>query len=251
MAKKRKATKEYRRRRGLYVPVAFLLICVVTIFAFSVFFHVSEIEVSGNVKYTAEEIIEISGIEMGDNLFLTDNSSAAANICGNMPYISEVKIERNISNKVTIVVSENVGLAYVNMGGTYWILDKDARALEETDYTGCNGKIKIKGLTPESCTVGKEICIAEADILKLTYLKETLNALYRCGIYDQVTYLDVSGIGSIKFDYAGRFTVDMGSGENAEYKIQMLVNSAEKLDAGAKGKFDLSIDKEAHFIPEQ
>jgi hypothetical protein len=83
MAKRDSQAETNRRRRkrgGLYAPVAFLLMALAIIFGLSVFFRVSEVTVTGQVVYTADEIIAASGIELGGNLFFVDDSKAAISI---------------------------------------------------------------------------------------------------------------------------------------------------------------------------
>mgnify|MGYP003078705901 CR=1 FL=1 len=50
------------RGRSLLQPLIFLLICAALVLGMSVFFRVAKIEVVGNSIYTAEEVVEASGI---------------------------------------------------------------------------------------------------------------------------------------------------------------------------------------------
>ena len=72
MARNRSTNR--RRRRGrfsfLMKLLCILLIAGAVVAALTVFFKVQSITVSGNARYTSEEIIAASGIEIEDNLFL-------------------------------------------------------------------------------------------------------------------------------------------------------------------------------------
>jgi hypothetical protein len=47
------------------------------------------------------------------------------------------------------------------------------------------------------------------------------------------------------------FTVKLGSGENTDYKLKLLLDVvAQKLDESDTGTIDLSTDQEAHFTPD-
>ena len=65
---RRQRGAEYRKR-FLYTPLTVLLICAALFLGMSVFFKVSKITVEGSTLYTPEEVIEASGIELGENLF--------------------------------------------------------------------------------------------------------------------------------------------------------------------------------------
>ena len=72
--------KRIKNRSVLFVPVSIIVIVLALFFGFSIFLRVSEVQVEGNSFYTAEEIIEASGIERGDNLFFINRSATTSRI---------------------------------------------------------------------------------------------------------------------------------------------------------------------------
>ena len=68
---KRRTFKKRPACARLYGPAAFLALCLAIVFAMSIFFRVSRIEVRGNAYYTADEIVLASGVEEGDRATLT------------------------------------------------------------------------------------------------------------------------------------------------------------------------------------
>ena len=98
-------------RRTLYRPLTFFLIIVAIIFTMSVFFKVEKIDVSGNSKYSKEQIISASGIHTGDNLFFINRIGAGSRVVVKLPYIDSVKITRSLPNRVTITVEESKAVA--------------------------------------------------------------------------------------------------------------------------------------------
>ena len=77
----------------------------------SVFFRVAKIEVVGNSIYTAEEVVEASGIGTGDNLFFINRFSAASRIFSKLPYVDKAKVTRALPNRVTITIQESSAMA--------------------------------------------------------------------------------------------------------------------------------------------
>ena len=67
MARRRKSNR--RRRRGsfgfLYKLLSTLAICAVVVAALTLFFRVDTIEVTGTERYTAQEVIDASGVDTG------------------------------------------------------------------------------------------------------------------------------------------------------------------------------------------
>ena len=85
--------------------------------ALAVFFKVDTIEVTGNSRYTAQEIADSGGIHVGDNLFLVNKFSAAEAITRSLPYISSVRISRKLPDTLCIQVEENGTLCAIEQSG--------------------------------------------------------------------------------------------------------------------------------------
>jgi cell division protein FtsQ len=246
-----KYTKRRRRGAVVYTPIAVLLIGIILIFGISVFFRVSDIEVTGAKKYSAEEILSVSGIKKGDNLIFVDAGAAEEKIGLNLPYLNEIVIEKIVPDKIVINVTESQPIAVLSHNGSWWIIDQKARVLEKAEDTDAAGKIIISGIKPVSLVEGREIIIDEDQETKLQYLISVLGAIYTAGIADKVGSLDVSNIGNITFTYTERFTVILIGAENAGYMIDLMLNVVTQLEPSEKGKIkiDLSAENEARFIP--
>ena len=73
-------------------------------------FNIQYITVSGAVKNSAEKIIETASFQKGDNLFRAKVRESVEAINA-LPDIDNVKINRNIPNRIHITVDENYNLA--------------------------------------------------------------------------------------------------------------------------------------------
>ena len=95
-----------RRRRGSLGPLlrvlSVLLTAVAVVAALTLFFKVDQVVVSGNSRYSAEEIIEVSGVEQGDNLILMDKYHIAEKLYTELPYITEVRINRKLPDVLMV-----------------------------------------------------------------------------------------------------------------------------------------------------
>lgn len=244
-----KYTKRRRRGAVVYTPIAVLLIVIILVFGISVFFRISQIEVTGAKKYTVEQILSVSGIKEGDNLIFVDSKAASENIGSNLPYLNEIIIDKIVPDRIVIKVTESQPIAVLSYSGSWWIVDQKARVLEKTDDNSASEKIKISGIDPVSVAEGQEIIVEESQQTKLKYLIDILGAINKAGISYQVKSLDILNIGNISFTYNDRFTVLLGSGENADYKLTLMNDVISQLMPDEKGKIDLSREGKPHFIP--
>ena len=241
-----------KNRSVLSASLSFIAICAALVFGLSVFFKVSAIEVEGNDLYTAQEVIDASGIEEGDNLVFVNCIAADSRIYSKLSYIENVSVTRKLPNKVIIKIVESKGEAAIAYGGEMWILGTDCKLLQKADASQTADMITVTGINPTAPTLGETLVGDASDTGKVTYLAEMLTAMSRFDMCDDITKIDMSNVASPEFDYLGRFTVKMGSYENVEYKIELLLSAVNMLEDGDTGTIDLSLsaDNKAHFSPD-
>ena len=237
------------RGRSLLQPLIFLLICVTLVLGMSVFFRVSKVEVVGNSIYTAEEVVDASGIGKGDNLFFINRISEDSRIFRHLPYEDTAKDTRALTNRVTITIQESSAMAYVKADDGYWVVDQNCKLLKSVTDSELTGLARIDGIMPVEPKVGEVLNAGDADAPKVTYLAASLGQLLTRDMASKGTVIDLSDAASPSFLYDGRFTVRLGANENVEYKFGMLQSAISQLTAGDTGTIDLSIDKRAHFSP--
>ncbi len=241
--------KRVKKRSILYGPLTFLIVCAALVFGIGVFFRVSEIEVVGASYYTAEEIIDASGIEAGDNLFFINRFNAYSRIYAKLPYISGVAISRSLPNRVVIEVTEGRAIACVRNEGDYWLIDESCKILDSVDAADAQSVINVTGLTPASPVVGETLTAETGDGTVVQFLADVLSAMSNLGIDGDVTYIDMTNVTDPTFDYLGRFTVKLGRDDSVQYKLELMLSAVQQLGEGDEGLLDLSIDNKVHFSP--
>ncbi len=247
-------TKKKRNKRnnnGKFVTAALVLIVIAVLIGVSAFIRISEIEVIGAVTYTDEEIVSFSGIQLGDNLLLLNESNAAISICRGLPYVDEVSISRELPDRIEIIVTESVPLAYVKSGGAFWKLDKKCKLLERVETGADEDLLELRGVEPISPSVGQIIALGVGEETRLLYIQNVLAAIYDRGLAEKTTYLDAEKISRLEFGYDDRYTVKIGFGNDVEAKFTMLLERVlNDLGESDRGIIDITDASEAHFIPE-
>ena len=137
MARRRHSNR--RRRRGnfgfLYKLLSVLVICAAVVMALTLFFRVDTIEVTGTERYTEKDVIEASGIQLGDNLFLLNKYEAARSIAEQLPYIDieDIRIRRELPDTLLIDVAECGTPLAVIQDGSAWLLSPKGKIVEHGD----------------------------------------------------------------------------------------------------------------------
>ena len=228
------------RFRGLYKLLSILLIAAAVVLACVVFFRVNSVEVTGNVRYTAAEVIAASGIEMGDNLVVLPRSRVSAAICANLPYVESVSVKKALPDGVVLVVTERVAAASVESAEGRWLVSAQGKLLELDK--GAVETIRITGLTAVGPYPGGMIQAAEGQEATLRYVGELLGELEARGLLAQCTALDCSAATSMTLDW-GIYRVKLPRGGDYSYYLSLTQAALDsgKLPEGVPGTLDLTI----------
>ena len=243
MARQRRHPR-YRRRRGrfsgLYKALSILLVAAAVAVACVVFFRVNSVEVSGNVRYTAEEIIEASGIKTGDNLIGLSRSRVSASICTRLPYVENVNIKKVLPDGVVLRVSERVAAATVESMEGRWLISAQGKLLEKD--TGFARVMTINGLTAAGPYPGGMIQVAEGEETTLSYVKELLAQLESHGWLGECTALDCSAATFMLLDY-GIYQVKLPRGGDYNYCLSLTESAlaSGSILEGVGGLLDLTV----------
>lgn len=200
--------KKNKRKKLIFRTVlCFIFLCVGIIFALTMFFNISEITVTGDAVYSSEDIIEKSGVVIGDNLIFVSKKKINEQISTELPYVGSVKVKRHLPTKLELIVTKTQAVYAVVIDGYYTLLDANGKVLEKNlEYVAENIiLLNIGEIT--SAELGRKICgESEAYLEKLIDIR---NACNECGIED-ITAIDLSEIYDIKLTYQGRIILELG-----------------------------------------
>ncbi|MDR0819400.1 MAG: FtsQ-type POTRA domain-containing protein [Oscillospiraceae bacterium] len=226
----------------------YILAVIVLVFALGLFFQVNSIDTEGNTRYGTEEIIAASELELGGSLFVFDKADAEARILESFPYVDEVDIKPKLPDKLLISITESVPLAKIELNdGTFILLDRSGKVLDIGDTT-VEG-VEIRGVYVTDCSPGEVYPTdSDSEAEALDYALEVLDEIRLAELTDGVTYIQVSVLNPI-FDYAGKYKVEVGKRESTSDKIATLKRTLPQLENGYYATIDLSVLREAHYIP--
>lgn len=239
-----------KKKRSLFAPISILLVVVAIVFGMGVFFRVQEIEVRGSVSYTDDEVIEASGIGIGDNLFFINRISASSRIFSRLPFVEEAGIERVLPNKLIITVDESFALAYVNWEGQKWMMTGNCKMLGTGSDADVEGLIHVLNVTPVDPKAGEIMTVDVSESLKLSYLQTLLHGMQQTEMIPDVADLDMGNPANPTFRYLDRFTVKMGGNDNTDYKLRMLLSAVAQMESDITGTVDLSEGTSVHVSPD-
>lgn len=134
--KKRKKNKKYRsksKKRKIFFITTFMLAIVIIVFTLTApIFNVTNIEVEGNNNVSTQNIINYSGIIIGENIFKYNNNGVVPKIKEN-PYLKEAKIRKILPGTIVIAVEEREVNYQIKLINSYVYIDEQGYILENSN----------------------------------------------------------------------------------------------------------------------
>ena len=106
-----------------------IIIGMIVFICTSGLFNICKIEVIGNEQVGQEEILELSEIKMGDNIFLCNKIQTQSNL-EKHPYIQGIKITQKLPDKIQIEVTEKQKAYQIQVESGYAYIDNQGYVLE-------------------------------------------------------------------------------------------------------------------------
>lgn len=123
-----------RRRTGRQALHYLLILAVATAImaalSLTVFFKIETVEVTGLTKYAAEEVIQASGVQVGQNLFRVSEKKVNGLLTQQFPYIQEVTLKRSYPARLTLEVTQAQPLGAALTAAGYVLIGNNGRILE-------------------------------------------------------------------------------------------------------------------------
>lgn len=184
-------------------------------------FRVQTVSVEGASFHTPEEIIEASGIYVGQEILSIDKNAVNLRIWESCKYVDEISIVSSFDS-IRIVVTELPNVMYTKFNDTYVSLDRNFRVIGQTENEADFSSFLYVEL-PEiaSLSLGKTLSF-ENESIDLTYVTDLLDALAEDGRIERVTSIDFSKKYGVSFVLDGRCRVKLGRVGSLDSKLAVM-----------------------------
>ncbi len=249
MARKRRRRKR-RGSLGPYMPfLSIVLAAVAIVTALTLFFKVEHYEVTGNVRYSTEEVVAASEVPVGANLILLNKYQVAQRIYTRLPYITQVMVNTRMPNGLELSVTETQAVAAVQGGGSWWLLSSGGKLLEAVDESTAAGYVRLVGQEAVEPSLGGILVLDESCPLKPERLKSLLEELEIQECLDKTGLVDVSDPRQLVLKYDGRFDVVMYYDADFALKVECLKLAVKSLEPNERGILRMTrADNQVNFI---
>lgn len=237
-------------RVAIYSLVVLAFLAVGVIVCMLVLFKTENIVVNVPDKfYSSQEIIEESGLNLQDSIFLAGKSKAEERLEEKFPYIKSAEVYAVVPDTINIDITLSTPSYAVKTDNLTYIASEDSKVLEVVATADEVEVPLIEGVTVNKAKAGEHLEFES--VLVKDSLNEMFNLAKNKG-YKNITRVDIetrtnsAGVTTmeIRYVYDDRIVVYMGIPENLTYKMQTAQTIiSEKLDVNGAvltGELDVS-----------
>ena len=222
--------KKIKMRIIKWTLIFILLAVAIALFMMSSVFNIKQIVVINNSKVSSEEIINLSSLTNGVNMFKTTNSTIKEGIKTNA-YIEEVAIKRNLNGIITLDVKERVATYMLKFANAYVYINNQGYMLEISE-----NPLELPIITGFS-TINEEIKAGNRlnteDLQKLDDVIKIVETSKNTPLANIITEIDIYDSTDYKLIIASESkTIKTGQMTNMNIKLQM----ASKVFEAESGK---------------
>ena len=240
--------KRPARKGVLGAIVALLILACLTCAGFLGYyvFQVESIEIKGNHLFSADEVISLSGIQKGDNLFAVSAEKVKSSLAA-QPFLSLVSLQRRWPSTIVLNVSERKAMVAVSFDQKYILIAEDGTALkiqnDAQDY------LVADGLGVTSSAIGAKVQGATEYQLYVMSLLCTRIAKSPCKA--SIVGMNIRDPAAVILKTNCGISIRIGTEENLEKKFLWVENLLPRLMEEGKryGTLDVTGSTEASYIP--
>lgn len=226
--------------------VALSLLAVIVILCVCLFtpvFGVSEVSVEGNNKLTSEEIINVSGIQKGQNIFRINTKKTALKL-KELPYVNDAEIVRKFPAKIKIILAEATEDIIIDTPSEFIVATIDSKVLYKTDNVTELPVPIVKGVKVKVAEVGGKV--ESEDIEKDSRNLEYVKSFFGSDYWSEIDEFDVSDPSNFMMIMRSGMRVTFGpvdTLEGLERKVKMLDAIIPQVKQNERSYLDLTTDK--------
>lgn len=185
--KKKKVVNKKKNNILKWTSLFIILLVILALFLLSDLFNIKTIKVEQNNIISEEEIINLSGLQINENMFKFLKGKIKDNIKTN-PYIKDVEIKRNLNGIVIIQVEERIATFFLKIEDRYAYIDNQGYILEIVNKPA--KLTELTGFAEQNIVPGERLIVE--DLEKLDTVIKIMEAAQNKNLEKSITTIDIS-----------------------------------------------------------
>ena len=249
---RRQKAKRKRRNKKLRAVLTVVIVMLVAglcalVYCFAYGAPIHKINVSGKSTYSNEEIIDASGVEIGDNMLRIRKGEVSRSICEDLPYIASVKVEFKLPDTLQLKVTQAKEKYLIVGKGSYLCLDENGKVLSLKKKKAKEGQYRIEGFEQQTAREG-EIYEPNENNAERYEAAKKLAAQLEKNELTKANLLQLGDLNRILVQYDGRINIYLSGTEKLEEKIALVAGVIKnQISQSSKGYIDARFEGRVFF----
>lgn len=234
-----------KRNRALYYILALIVIVAAgAILSTTVFFQIETITVEGTQRYTAEQIAQYGGVQIGDNLFRINLDQIEEQAVEGCTTLDSIQVRRSLPNTLVFICQEAEAKYGILGGDQIYILSSAGRIIDITQrLDNYPDLVLLSGPDVTGLNIGDFL---EQD--SFNSLTSALDAASAAGI-DGIRGAAMDGV-EVSLNYQDRVTIRLGNVLDLDYKFSLVSEVLfTRVGSSEAGVLDASVEGRVTFRP--
>lgn len=216
-----------------WVLIIIILLIALALFMLSSIFNIKQIVVLNNSKINTQEILNLSTLTIGNNMFKTMNKTIREGIKTN-PYIENVKIRKNLNGIVTLEIQERTPTYMLQYGNSYLYINNQGYILEMSEAPLELPKITGYGTNVETIKEGNRLEVE--DLKKLEDVIKIIELSKNTTLVGKITEINIEDSDNYILTIASEGKI-VQFGDNKNIKVKLLkIEAVLKQTEGEQGE---------------
>ena len=244
-----KANFDRRRARDITARVStvFIITALVLFLLITFGFKLKNVNVSGIMVYSADEITEWVKENASENVLFMGTSELEDKLSMAFPKLKNITLEKDFPNSLTLTAEDDSPAYCITLDSEHYILSETLRVISRTsDETLTEGLISIDVKDIKKAVTGEKIEFFYD--YQYDYIKNLLTDITCHDMSDGIISVNADNKFDITINYDGRFTVKIGAGENVKTKLTLAKAYIDGLPDGEKGIIDSTSTEKGSYI---
>jgi cell division protein FtsQ len=213
-------------RFGLAALFVLLALLAVTVLMGMSIFQIHEVQVTGNSTISAQDVITLSGVRMGENIFKVDTVKVKGNIESDA-LLELVHIERVFPDKIRLDIRQRIPHGAIAYMGRFVIIDEKGCVLDTKDQLPAGQYPLVIGMDIKHSEKGKPV--QSNDQASLDAMEAVLTALQKVQALPLIAQADFKDLLNITLLTRDGMVVELGKPTDMDAKAMWITSTIPEL----------------------
>ena len=245
------ARRSRRKKRVVGVIIVSVVMVLAAVFAlvycYAFGFPISKITVTGKTDYTTEEIIQASGVTIGENMLRVHSRAVNEKLSAVLPYIQSAKVEYKLPDTLVLKVTQTKEKYLIVGKKSYLCLSEEGKVLSLKKKKVKDGQFRLEGFEWQNALEGSVYTPENENVQRFETAKQIVQELEKNEL-TAANVLQLETLHPLIIQYDGRINIYLNGTDQLSEKINLVAGILKnEISQNSQGYIDARFEGRAFF----